>query len=193
MTTPNFILRSMMPNPIVNATANIVFRPHQHSFYQVIWFKSSGKHHVDYETVKHKENTIFFLNKGQVHYFCKESENEGFLFHFNDVFLNRQDKDAEKRLRYQLFNELGDAFVVPSEDDLMEIAQLTTFMQKEIDQHKYLYQQQVYFLFQALLLKVERLKQGINTFTEAVDATDFNQVMIFRDLVEKKHRQVFLY
>lgn len=167
------------------------FKPHRHSFYQVIWLRSPGSHHIDYETIRHTENTIFFLNKGQVHYFCKESENDGFLFHFNDVFLNRQDKDAEKRLRYQLFNELGDAFVLPPEADLTEMNQLTSFMQKELQTREYLFQQQVYFLFQAFLLKIERLKQVKNTFTETTDATDFNQAMVFRDLVEKNLDQTY--
>ena len=37
-------------------------KAHRHSFYQVLWFKSAGRHYVDYEIVEHPENTIFFIS-----------------------------------------------------------------------------------------------------------------------------------
>lgn len=49
------------------------FKPHRHTFYQVIWFKSSGKHYVDYQVLYHNKDTILFIDKNQLHstYFIK--------------------------------------------------------------------------------------------------------------------------
>ena len=65
------------------------YQAHRHSFYQLIWFEKAGYHFIDYETFEHPANAFFFVDKGQVHYFCDESPNEGLLFQFNELFLYR--------------------------------------------------------------------------------------------------------
>ena len=66
--------------PYVEKNFDHAIKAHRHSFYQILWFTSAGRHYVDYEIVDHPENTIFFLKKGRVHYFCPNSLNEGYLF-----------------------------------------------------------------------------------------------------------------
>ena len=132
------------------------FKPHRHSFHQLIWFKTAGRHFVDYEMIDHPANAIFFLNPGQVHYFCEQSENEGYLFHFNDIFLHKQ---AEQWRSYALFNDLSHPCLIPHAAALAEITRLTSLMTQELKHQEYNFRQQVYFLFQATLLTVERLKQ----------------------------------
>jgi AraC family transcriptional activator of pobA len=42
-------------------------RPHTHSFYQIIWFKSKkGKHLIDFKDYQIKENRLFFIAKNQI-------------------------------------------------------------------------------------------------------------------------------
>ena len=81
--------------------------PHRHSFYQIIWFKEAGRHYVDYETIDHEENTVFFINKNQIHYFCEDSPNNGYLFHFNDIFVNDCNNGLMERFSTSIFNEIG--------------------------------------------------------------------------------------
>lgn len=134
------------------------YLPHRHSFYQLIWFTSAGQHHVDYETLSHEANTIFFINKNQVHHFCDYSPNEGYLFHFNDEFLHQQDSNGDNWLRYKLFNEIGTPWIAPPKEELTAIEQLTHCLLLEYESKTYNYEQQIYHLFRIILLKAERLK-----------------------------------
>ncbi len=144
--------------PYVAHHGDHTFIPHTHSFYQLIWFKEAGTHFVDYETIEHPKNAIFFLNKNQVHAFCKDSPNEGFLFHFNDVFLHKGDAQADLWMHYKLFNEIGSPYVVAELEELNAITNLTACLLIEIGDKEYNHEQQIYYLFRTILLKVERLK-----------------------------------
>ncbi len=166
------------------------FKPHRHSFYQLIWFTSEGRHFVDYETYYHPANSFFFINKRQVHYFCTEVENRGYLFHFDDLFLVRYDEKVEDSLRYRLFNEVGRPFVHPEENDLIMLGQLKDMLLSELKERSYHYRWQLYFLVRAVLLMVERLKYAEQP--ETVDmGMDFTLAMDFKALIEK-HMNEFL-
>lgn len=158
-------------------------KPHNHSFYQLIWFQSAGRHYVDYQMIEHPENTIFFLNKGQIHYFCTESKNEGYLFHFNDFFLNKHEKDAEKQLSYTLFNEMGQVFVRPEKQELARITSLKDLILIELSEQKYKQGEQTYYLFQALLLLIERVKyrEGSHALPDA----DYQLAVKFKHMIEQ--------
>ncbi len=80
-------------------------RPHIHSFYQIIWFKSgSGQHFVDFREYDVFENAIFFIAKNQVHYFDNKSNYEGVLIHFNESFIASPNNEMDFFLKCSLFN-----------------------------------------------------------------------------------------
>jgi AraC family transcriptional regulator, transcriptional activator of pobA len=80
-------------------------RPHIHSYYQVIWFKSgTGKHFVDFKEYDVFENAIFFIAKNQVHYFDANTDYTGVLIHFNEIFLINNDSEMDFLLKFELFN-----------------------------------------------------------------------------------------
>jgi len=80
-------------------------KPHIHSFYQIIWFKSGeGKHFVDFKEYDVFENAIFFIAKNQVHYFDCNTNYEGILIHFNERFLVQKDNEVDFFLKCALFN-----------------------------------------------------------------------------------------
>lgn len=168
------------------------YKAHRHSFYQLIWFKKPGLHYIDYETVEHPANAIFFVNTHQVHNFCEFAPNEGYLFHFNDFFIHRQEDTSDNWLRYKLFNEIGTPYVVPNGDELNAITQLTHCLTLELSQREYNYEQQIYYLFRTILLKVERLKHIQHPELPATDM-HLKLVIQFKDLVEQyvyKNRSV---
>ncbi|WP_411032192.1 AraC family transcriptional regulator [Spongiimicrobium sp. 3-5] len=158
-------------------------KAHRHSFYQILWFTTAGRHYVDYEIIDHKPNTVFFIKKGQIHYFCPESANEGYLFHFNDSFINKYDGDAENKLSYLLFNEIGSSWVNPNKDDITKIDQLTKLISSELKTPEYNYNQQVYFLFQALLTLIERIKQKVQPLSTMADL-DYGMAVGFKKLID---------
>jgi len=165
-------------------------KAHRHSFYQVLWFKSAGRHYVDYEIVEHPENTIFFIKKKQIHYFCPDSKNEGYLFHFNDSFINKYDRDSETKLNYLLFTEIGNAFINPSESQLVKFEQLTSQISEEIQNKDYNYVQQSYYLFQSVLTLIERIKKQQHALDYTVDV-DYEIAIQFKQLIDK-HINEFL-
>ncbi len=133
--------------------------PHRHSFYQIIWFKKPGRHFIDYETINHEENSIFFINRNQVHYFCLDSPNEGYLFHFNDYFIRKENDGLMDRLSLSIFNEIGNNCLKLSEENINRIELLTSFIESEIQAKESYYKQQVYHYFQNILLLIERLRK----------------------------------
>ena len=82
-------------------------KPHSHSFYQLIWFKSKkGKHFVDFKSFDIKKDRLFFIAKDQVHYFEKRKDYQGLLLHFNESFLLQSERDIDFFINYNLFNHL---------------------------------------------------------------------------------------
>jgi len=80
-------------------------KPHIHSFYQIIWFKSGiGKHFVDFKEYEIFENAIFFIAKNQVHYFDENVDYDGYLLHFSELFLGHSDNGIDFLVKCSLFN-----------------------------------------------------------------------------------------
>lgn len=157
---------------------------HQHGFYQLIWFKKAGRHYVDYETVDHPDNAIFFINKNQVHNFCESAPNEGYMFQFNDLFIHRQNHESDSWLRYKLFNEIGSPYVVPQDYELLAIENLSHCLLVELDDQEYNFEQQIYYLFRTILLKVERLKHAQHPDLPETDP-HLSLVIQFKQLIDQ--------
>ncbi len=165
-------------------------KPHNHSFYQIIWFKKKGRHYIDYQVVNHEENTLFFINKNQVHYFCPDSTNEGVLFHFNDFFIERFNTALMQRFSYSIFNEIGHPFVKLSIVDVKKLETLCAFISTELKSKEYFHQEQVFSFFQTLLFQIERLKKKQNAFGVDTDK-DHYTAFRFKKLVYE-HMEFFL-
>ena len=165
------------------------FKPHRHSFYQIIWFKKAGKHFVDYQEYQHEANSIYFLNIGQVHYFCKASDNQGLLIHFNDIFLTQQENDAAHYLEYNLFNELGRPFVALGAAALSDFKYLAEKLRFEIEEKASNYGQQLYHYLQILLLQIERQRK--NAAGKTSPDQHFTKAMRFKKMIESTKDQFY--
>jgi AraC family transcriptional regulator, transcriptional activator of pobA len=100
---PQFVIYDM--NQYLKKNQANTTRPHIHSYYQVIWFKSgTGKHFVDFKEYDVFENAIFFIAKNQVHYFDASTDYTGVLIHFNEIFLINNDSEMDFLLKCELFN-----------------------------------------------------------------------------------------
>jgi AraC-like DNA-binding protein len=163
-------------------------KPHRHSFYQLIWFKKAGKHYIDYNVIHHPANSLFFINKNQIHYFCSNSANEGYLYHFNDFFIERFNPQLMDRFHISIFNEIGDCFVKFGEPEAEKLKAISSFIEAEMKTKEYLYKEQVFSLFQTILFVVERAnsKKGIAEYENDVD---FALAVRFSNLVTKNIKE----
>lgn len=159
--------------------------PHRHSFYQIIWFTEAGQHHIDYQSFHHEADTLFFINVGQVHHFCSDSSNAGFLFHFNDVFLNRKGEQLQSWLEYQLFTEIESPMIFLKErQEKAQLISLRELIVQELKETSYNYQSQTYHLFQAFITYMERIKRESlsPTFTQS---PDIHLITNFKELINQ--------
>jgi AraC family transcriptional regulator, transcriptional activator of pobA len=168
-------------------------KPHIHSFYQIIWFKSgTGKHFVDFKEYDVFENAIFFIAKNQVHYFDNSIDYNGVLFHFNESFLVQKDSEMDFMLKCDLFNN---PYQQPSccigrdiEHILDEyIRQIKTELQSK---DTFAEEELLRIYLKAFLIQVQRRKnkfEGRNgQYSPALDEKR-EQLMIFVNLLEQDY------
>lgn len=94
-------------------------KPHMHSFYQIIWFMSGeGKHYVDFNEYEVKENTLFFVSKGQIHHFDNNMY-EGCIIHFNESFIADNENYVSIFLNHNIFHSF-------EKEPLFEIKEMDT-------------------------------------------------------------------
>ncbi len=157
---------------------------HRHSFYQLIWFQKSGIHYIDYESYAHPANVLFFIDKGQVHKFCDASENDGYLFHFNDTFLNRFEFDHDNWIIYRIFNELNTPFIEMDAGSLAKFSEILKILQEEEQAKEIHYKEQLYFLFRVLITLAQRLKLG-QSEKQWSQSPDMDKAIQFKQMVEQ--------
>lgn len=156
-----------------------VTKAHRHSFYQLIWFKTAGRHYIDYEIIEHKENAVFFINTNQIHYFCPESANEGYLFHFNDYFIDQFNQQLTQRFSFSIFNEIGKPYQYLSGKDLIRFETIISFIKEELTLNDNLVKEQIFSLFSSFLFSIERLKNK-ETPIDINSNSDFRLAYLFK-------------
>ena len=137
-----------------------VFKAHRHTYFMFIWFKDEGTHFVDYEGIDHPANSLFLLNRNQVHYFCANASNNGVLYQFDEIFLSRGRDDYRQRIVFQLFNEVGAPFLILDEETVEVLNAVTPLLRSEIEAKKYNYKEMIFSYMQTLVIAVERLKHS---------------------------------
>lgn len=164
--------------------------PHRHSFYQIIWFKNAGRHYVDYEIINHSENTVFFINTNQIHYFCTDSINEGVLFHFNDYFISQFNPEFLERFSLSIFNEIGKPCLNLSESEIERFDVFSKFIEEEIKGNDVFMREEVYSVFTSLLFLIERLKSKETKIDFNLNL-DFKLAYSFKEEVYKNKQSFY--
>ncbi len=157
-------------------------KAHRHSFYQLIWFKEAGRHFVDYHIIDHPANTVFFINQNQIHYFCPDAPNEGYLIHFNKIFIDQFNPDLMKRFAYSIFNEIGGTFIILGEQDIATFENQTASIQYEIEKKEDNHKEMIFSFFQVILFQVERLKKQQSRFDVSTQK-EYQVALSFRNLI----------
>lgn len=192
---PQFALHNL--NDYVKIHRGDTTRPHIHSFYQVIWFKTGkGKHSVDFHTYEVFDNAIFFVAPNQVHYFDGNINYEGILLHFNHLFLVNGQSPLDVFLNVDLFNnpyQQPSCCIDAGTNDILDnyISQIKTELEseetfgKEMILSNYL---------KSLLIQIQRRKNKIeNTANSLLTVFDEKrvQLMTFVNLIEENYKKGF--
>ncbi|MFT6867347.1 MAG: AraC family transcriptional activator of pobA [Cyclobacteriaceae bacterium] len=94
-----------------NANLCLTQEPHNHSFYQIIYFKKTkGIHVIDFVDYSIEPDTLVFVAKNQIHFFEQNIEYDGLLVHFNESFLIASETDINFFLTYNIFNNVEKPF-----------------------------------------------------------------------------------
>lgn len=171
-----------------------IAKPHIHSFYQVIWFKSvTGKHFVDFNEYDVSENTIFFIAKNQVHAFDHNTDYEGFVINFSEDFLVQKENDVDFFLKCSMFNN---PYQIPSccvgSGNEYKLDEYIVQMQTELKEHdKYGQEELLRLYLKAFLIQVQRrkyeleqLNKGLSPFIVDEKRT---QLIHFVNLIEENY------
>lgn len=164
-------------------------KPHSHSYYQLIWFyDNGGEHFIDFKSYAVKRDSLFFIAKGQIHFFDERTNYEGVLLHFNEPFLLQNSKDIAFFLNYRLFNDSESPFFqIPAH--LLE--ELTTYI-KQIkhelnNRHTFGHEAILSNTVKSLLIRVEREKRK-QTGTYLPNSNSI-ALTKFRKLLEANYRK----
>lgn len=154
----SFLIRSILKNvdPVQMREG-----PHRHNYQELLWIKSGyGRHKIDENILEIEANTFYFVAKGQVHYFIKGDDLEGYLIRFTDDFL--QSNILSPRLNYQvnLFNHFAihQGLTVEAED-LEAFENIMGRMQIEFNQNRFGKETMLCHLLCQLLISLERVRQ----------------------------------
>lgn len=167
-------------------------KPHLHSFFQIIWFaRGDGIHFVDYKKYEVKPNTLFFINKSQVHFFDRSEGYDGVLLHFNESFLVQHENDIDIFLKYNIFNNyLHQPFcsITKHTADLLNtiVLQIESELNK---QDSFGHRELLRHFLKAFLIQIERQKRDNNDTPLVTTNEKHIQFLRFIELVELNYKK----
>jgi len=166
--------------------------PHIHSFYQIIWFtKGQGKHFVDFNEYDFSENTIFFIPKGQIHYFDK-SPCEGYVIHFSKIFLANDENDISIFLKHSIFNSFeSEPLFKIEKDKIQDLLYLIDRMQEEIKfPSQFAHKDYLKHLLNLFLISIQRTGKRNNCRNLSINNPYHILFVKFRELLETNYQQI---
>lgn len=190
---PQFAMYDL--EPYIKEHGENASKPHIHSFYQIIWFKTGkGKHFVDFKEYDVTDNSIFFIGKDQVHYFDDNIDYTGVLLHFNESFLVQKNSEVEFFLKCNLFNnpyQTPSCCVGSYIDNILD--EYLKLIRKELDKENEFGQDELLRLYlKAFLIQVQRRKNefGKNTEQPSFIIDDKRMQLIkFINLVDENYKK----
>lgn len=173
-------------------SGNHPLKPHTHTFYQIIWFMSGeGKHYVDFKEFDVKENTLFFIPKGQIHYF-DGNQYDGCIIHFNESFIANDENYINIFLKHNIFDsfEKEPLFHI-RQADCKELQNIVNQMQAEIwTPNQFAHREYLKVLLNLFLIVVQRF--GIRKDCNGLSMNNPSHILFvkFRQLVETNYHKI---
>lgn len=134
--------------------------PHRHSYFHLMWVtRGSGRHMIDFRDHPVRDNSIFIVVPGQIHFWAVNPETEGFVFNFSgDLFPQDSggEPGADERLRERVY---ANPSFHPVGDVARTIAVITGQIEQEFTHPAPWSAQVIGSLFKVLLIQVLRIEQ----------------------------------
>ena len=167
-------------------------KPHIHSFYQILWFSGgTGKHFVDFNNYDIAGNCIFFIPKGQIHYF-DNNEYEGYIIHFNEEFLADDENDVNVFLKHNIFNSFESEPVFRIANQYIEdFSRLLLQMQNEMwTPQQFAHKDYLKLLLNMFLILIQRLGTRNKCRNLSIHNPHHIVYVKFRQLLESMYKKI---
>ena len=128
-----FAIRTL--EEVYDESQGMISSPHRHSFYTLLWVKEGqGVHHVDFKDHPIRDNTVHFIQPGQVHQFVPDGKPKGVAFLFTDDFLSLYSLSREFFTTLYLFEDCDEqAPITLQAEDRHPFEELSYTMFKELE------------------------------------------------------------
>lgn len=164
--------------------------PHRHSFQELLWIRSgSGKHRIDDTELDIEPRTFYLITKGQIHYFIKGVDLEGYILRFSDDFLPHDITTAGWDYRMTLFSHFSlNQTLSPDENDIETFQLVMDNMWREIQSNSFGKHHVLQHLLSILIILLERARLK-NPQTEATQDPNLSIFQAFITALEDNFRQ----
>ncbi len=162
--------------------------PHRHNFYTVLWVKQGrGVHHVDFKDHPINDNTVYFLQPGQVHQFAPSEKPRGVAILFTDDFLSLYSISRDFFTSLYLFENCDENTPIPlNPGDRHGFEELSYTMFKELESADSYSYEVIGANLKLLLILCHRARtQGNNASSQSMENS---LVKDFKLAVEDKFR-----
>lgn len=134
---------------------------HRHNFQELLWVKSgSGRHRIDDDILEIHPRTFYQIARGQIHYFIKGVELEGYIIRFSDDFLSDDITTSGWDYRMTLFSHFSlNQSLSPDEADIPTFQLILDNMWNEMQNERFGRLNVLQHLLSILMILLERSRQ----------------------------------
>lgn len=134
---------------------------HRHDFQELLWVRAgSGRHRIDDDILEIEPLTFYLIARGQIHYFIKGIELEGYILRFSDDFLADGITTAGWDYRMTLFSHFSlNQSLAPDDADIPTFQLLLDNMWNEMQSERFGRSHVLQHLLSILIILLERSRQ----------------------------------
>ena len=160
--------------------------------FNIIWIKEGkARYNVDLNHYNLEDETLFFLNPGQVFAINSEQIKVGYRITFIPDFYCIETKDRETACNGLLFNNIYDRpYITPDPHTLAELESIVKQMITEFLSPDTSHEELIRVYLKLFLIKASRIKKEQLRYTTKPEDSDHEIVRQFISLVEKHFREV---
>jgi len=162
---------------------------HRHNFQELLWVRSgTGRHRIDDEILEIQPRTFYLITRGQIHYFIKGIELEGYILRFSDEFLADDITTSGWDYRMTLFSHFSlHQTLSPDELDIPTFQLIMDNMWNEIQRDRFGKLHILRHLLSILIILLERSRQKLPQ-TEVTHDPDLETFQAFITQLENHFR-----
>lgn len=174
---------------ISNEEDSFLQRTQSNDHFEIIWItRGSGVHYIDLQECPVKDNRLFFVRPGQVHFLKMDGAFTGYVISFSDSFVSIEDPETNSTYHTNLFNMFSSAKAIPIDNDsLPDMINIAEKMSIEFESHNLFRAEIIRRYFKILLIYITRQLEG--SFNTERQTRNVEMVTQFMTLLEKNYKK----